>query len=49
MKQLIEQPGLGKQAEKVEQIVFASGKMAIDLADKVKDGKDFDHLTHRSC
>jgi len=25
----------------VERILLASGKMAIDLADKVKDGKDF--------
>jgi len=41
---ILEQPGLGKQAKKVERILLASGKMAIDLADKVKDGKDFDHL-----
>ena len=41
---LIEQPGLGKQVDKVEKIVFASGKLAIDLADKVKDGSGFDHL-----
>ena len=31
-------------AEKVEKIVFASGKLAIDLADKVKDGEGYDHL-----
>ncbi len=41
---ILEQQGLGKQAKKVERILLASGKMAIDLADKVKDGKDFDHL-----
>lgn len=41
---VIEQPGLGKQAKKVERILLASGKMAIDLADKVKDGKNFNHL-----
>lgn len=41
---VLEQPGLGKQPKKVERILLASGKMAIDLADKVKDGKDFSHL-----
>ncbi|QBP41164.1 2-oxoglutarate dehydrogenase E1 component [Paenisporosarcina antarctica] len=41
---ILEQPGLGKQPKKVERILLASGKMAIDLADKVKDGTDFDHL-----
>lgn len=41
---ILEQPGLGKQAKKVERILLASGKMAIDLADKVKDGKGYDHL-----
>ncbi len=41
---IIEQPGLGKDSDKVEKIVFASGKLAIDLADKVKDGTGYDHL-----
>ena len=41
---VLEQPGLGQDAKKVEKIIFASGKLAIDLADKVKDGEGFDHL-----
>ncbi|MBE1554748.1 2-oxoglutarate dehydrogenase E1 component [Sporosarcina limicola] len=41
---VLEQPGTGKKAEKVEKVLFASGKMAIDLAERVKDGKGFDHL-----
>lgn len=41
---VVEQPGLGQDAKKVEKIIFASGKLAIDLADKVKDGEGFDHL-----
>lgn len=41
---VIEQPGLGQNTKKVEKIVFASGKLAIDLADKVKDGKGYDYL-----
>jgi len=41
---VLEQPGLGKHPDKVERVLLASGKMAIDLADKVKDGKEFDHL-----
>lgn len=41
---IIEQPGLGEQVEKVEKIVFVSGKLAIDLADKVKDGADFEYV-----
>lgn len=41
---ILEQPGLGKQPKKVERILLASGKMAIDLADKVKDGSEFNHL-----
>ncbi|MGE7979226.1 2-oxoglutarate dehydrogenase E1 component [Psychrobacillus sp. NPDC093200] len=43
---IIEQPGLGQQTDKVEKIVFASGKLAIDLADKVKDGDghEFMHI-----
>ena len=41
---VLEQPGTGKETEKVERILFASGKMAIDLAEQVKDGEGFDHL-----
>ncbi|WP_342601008.1 2-oxoglutarate dehydrogenase E1 component [Psychrobacillus sp. FSL H8-0483] len=41
---VIEQPGLGQQADKVEKIVFVSGKLAIDLADKVKDGTGYDYM-----
>ena len=41
---VIEQPGLGANPEKVERILFASGKVAIDLADRIKDGEGFDHL-----
>ncbi|MFJ8064965.1 2-oxoglutarate dehydrogenase E1 component [Psychrobacillus sp. NPDC096426] len=41
---VIEQPGLGQDAKKIEKIGFASGKLAIDLADKVKDGEGYDHL-----
>jgi 2-oxoglutarate dehydrogenase E1 component len=39
---VIEQPGMGKQEDKVERILFASGKMAIDLAERVKDGEGFE-------
>lgn len=41
---VLEQPGTGKKATKVEKILFASGKVAIDLAERIKDGKGFDHL-----
>ena len=41
---VLEQPGTGKKTKKVERILFASGKMAIDLAEQVKDGEGFDHL-----
>ena len=41
---VIEQPGLGNDPEKVERIAFASGKMAIDLAEKVKDGEGYEWL-----
>ena len=41
---VLEQPGTGKKKTKVERILFASGKMAIDLAEQVKDGEGFDHL-----
>jgi len=41
---VLEQPGTGKKKTKVERILLASGKMAIDLAERVKDGEGFDHL-----
>lgn len=41
---VLEQPGTGTKKTKVERILFASGKMAIDLAEQVKDGKGFDDL-----
>lgn len=41
---IIEHPVTGKDAKKVEKIVFASGKMAIDLAEKIGDGAGFEHL-----
>lgn len=41
---VIEQPGLGGNEKKVERIVLTAGKLAIDLADRVKDGEGFDHL-----
>lgn len=37
---VLEQPGLGAKPKKVERIAFASGKMAIDLAEKVKEGEE---------
>lgn len=43
-QEIIEQPGLGTKAEAVERIVLGTGKVMIDLADRVKDGADFDHL-----
>ncbi|HLR11115.1 MAG TPA: 2-oxoglutarate dehydrogenase E1 component [Sporosarcina sp.] len=41
---VLEQPGTGTKKTKVERILFASGKMAIDLAEEVKDGEGFDDL-----
>ena len=41
---VLEQPGTGAKKTKVERILFASGKMAIDLAEQVKEGEGFDHL-----
>ncbi|MEO4054875.1 2-oxoglutarate dehydrogenase E1 component [Solibacillus sp. CAU 1738] len=43
-QEVIEQPGLGSKAEKVERILLGTGKVMIDLADRVKDGEGFDHL-----
>ncbi|QHW34576.1 2-oxoglutarate dehydrogenase E1 component [Paenibacillus rhizovicinus] len=40
-KLVLEQPGLGKKADKVERLIFCTGKMAIDLeaALELKDGQ----------
>lgn len=43
-EEVIEQPGLGQNAKKVERILLASGKVTIDLADRVQDGKGFDNI-----
>ncbi|QHT61609.1 2-oxoglutarate dehydrogenase E1 component [Paenibacillus lycopersici] len=45
-KLVLEQPGLGKQADKVERLILCSGKMAIDLeaALELKDGQASDAL-----
>lgn len=41
---IIEHPTTGQDAKKVEKLVFASGKMAIDIAEKVGEGEGFEHL-----
>ena len=41
---VLEQPGTGKKTAAVKKILFASGKIAVDLAERVKDGEGFDHL-----
>jgi len=41
---VLEEPSTGTKKTKVERILFASGKMAIDLSEAVKDGEGFDHL-----
>lgn len=43
-QEVIEQPGLGAKPEAVERIVLGTGKVMIDLAERVKDGEGFDHL-----
>ncbi|EAZ83620.1 alpha-ketoglutarate decarboxylase [Bacillus sp. B14905] len=43
-QEVIEQPGLGTKTEAVERIVLGTGKVMIDLADRVKDGEGFDHV-----
>ena len=43
-REVIEQPTTGKNAEAVERIILGTGKVTIDLADRVKDGEGFDHL-----
>ncbi len=44
-QEVIEQPGLGQNAKKVERILIGSGRVTIDLAEHVKDGEGFDN-TH---
>ncbi|WP_040286419.1 2-oxoglutarate dehydrogenase E1 component [Sporosarcina koreensis] len=41
---VLEEPNTGKNADSVKKILLTSGKMAIDLAEKVKDGQGYDHL-----
>ncbi|WP_017727598.1 2-oxoglutarate dehydrogenase E1 component [Halalkalibacterium ligniniphilum] len=43
---VFEQPNLGKNKEKVERVILCSGKIAIDLADKIEkeSDKDWDWL-----
>ena len=41
---VIEHPTTGKTAKKVEKVVFASGKMAIDIAEKIGEGEGYEHL-----
>ncbi|RUL53993.1 2-oxoglutarate dehydrogenase E1 component [Lysinibacillus antri] len=43
-EEVIEQPGLGTNAKKVERIILASGKVTIDLADRVQNGEGYDNL-----
>jgi 2-oxoglutarate dehydrogenase E1 component len=43
-QEVIEQEGLGKNVKAVEKVVLGSGKVMIDLAERVKDGEGFDHL-----
>ena len=43
-QEVIEQPGLGGNVKKVERIILASGKVTIDLADRVQDGKGYDNV-----
>ncbi|MEL3961085.1 2-oxoglutarate dehydrogenase E1 component [Lysinibacillus endophyticus] len=43
-EEVIEQPGLGNNPEKVERILLASGKVTIDLADRVQNGEGYDNL-----
>ncbi len=41
---IIEQPGLGKDIEAIERLIFASGKIAIELADNLKNNTDWFHI-----
>ncbi|MEK4425360.1 2-oxoglutarate dehydrogenase E1 component [Solibacillus sp. FSL K6-1523] len=43
-QEVIEQEGLGKNVAAVEKVVLGTGKVMIDLAERVKDGEGFDHL-----
>ena len=43
-QEVIEQPTTGKNVDAVEKILLGTGKVTIDLADRVKDGEGFDHL-----
>lgn len=43
-EEVIEQPGLGQNTAAVEKVLLGTGKVTIDLADRVKDGEGFDHL-----
>lgn len=43
-QEVIEQEGLGKNTEAVEKVVLGTGKVMIDLAERVKDGEGLDHL-----
>lgn len=43
-QEVIEQEGLGKNVEAVEKVILGTGKVMIDLAERVKDGEGFDHL-----
>lgn len=43
-QEVIEQPTTGKNVKAVEKIILATGKVTIDLAERVKDGEGFDHL-----
>lgn len=43
-EEVIEQPTTGKNVDAVERIILATGKVTIDLAERVKDGEGFDHL-----
>ncbi len=41
---IIEQPGLGMIPEKVERLVFCTGRLAVDISDHVADGKGMEWL-----
>jgi len=43
---VVEQPGLGQNASKVERVILCSGKVAIDLAEKLEqvEDKDWFHI-----
>lgn len=43
-QEVIEQPTTGKNVDAVERIILATGKVTIDLAERVKDGEGYDHL-----